>query len=187
MEFLKNALAKGKEAVVRGVIGSNEQKERNSRATLDQAEKHNKKIEVINAVAHDSHEEWRKTRWREESKTFEPRPKPTTDAGWSERHGGATDVDIANTEYADLPADRQKEVKASIVIAADAVEEAIKTGRPMDEGFINEVAEEIHRQWLDRNRRTANTEQEKSYAELSEPEKEKDRKYARLVIAEWNK
>lgn len=166
---------------------TNERRDETSRKYLEGTEKHNKKIDVINAVAGVSHDEWRKPRWREQTKDYDPRLKDTKDTGWSERHRGAKQVDIANTAYVDLPSDWQAETKASVTIAANEVEKAIDARRALDDAFIDEVAEKIHDAWLQRNGAWAPAEQKLPYPELSEEEREKDRKYVKLVIAEWQK
>ncbi|MBU3964995.1 hypothetical protein KKG29_02380 [Patescibacteria group bacterium] len=57
------------------------------RAMNEQREgKFNKTAERIASLGSQLHEEWRKPRWREESKDYEPRIKKTKDQAWSQAH-----------------------------------------------------------------------------------------------------
>ena len=131
--------------------------------------------EMIGTLGSRLHDEWRKSRWREDTKNYEPRVKKTVDSRWVESHGGVTEVDIANTPYEDLPSDWQAENKASAEVAVDEVKKAIQTGVALDESFIESASAVLHDRWLDRNGSWAPPEQQRPYHELSEEEKEKDR------------
>lgn len=140
---------------------------------------------IVAAVAGISHEIWRSPRWQEATKDFEPRMKKTIDAEWSKAHGGATEIDIANTTYENLPTDWQAETRASAEIAVHAVEKAIDQNEKLEENFIERASDKIHQAWLERNGAWAPPEQKLEYAQLSESEKEKDREYVRLAIKYW--
>ena len=145
-------------------------------------EKFSKTAERVANLGSQLHEEWRKPRWRDESKDYEPRIKKTKDQEWSQTHGGATEVDIANTPYEGLPSEWQGENKISAEVAVAEVEKAIEVGTPLDESFIEAASSVLHDKWLERNGSWAPPEQNKPYAELSEEEKEKDRVIIRKAV-----
>ena len=127
------------------------------------------------------HDEWRRPRLRK-SGGYEPRVKQTKDQEWSKKNNGATEVDIANASYEDLPSDWQAENKASASVAITEVEAAIRDGRELDDAFIEEASSTLHDKWLERNGSWAPPEQNKPYADLTEEEKEKDRVIIRKAI-----
>ena len=130
-----------------------------------------------------SHEIWRRARKQNNAETFEPKFKKTSDPVWIEQHGGKTEVDIANTSFQELPLDWQRETMASFEIAFAKVETAVKEGIALDDFFIESVSAIIHDEWLKRNsHKNSLKEQKKPYSELSDAEKEKDRKFVRLAI-----
>lgn len=143
--------------------------------TPEQMGRKNETEERIKSFGSQLHEEWRKPRWREESKDYEPKIKKTKDQAWSQAHGGVVEVDIANTSYEGLPSDWQGENKMSAEVAVTEVEKAIEAGMPLDESFIEAASSTLHDKWLERNGNRAPSEQKKPYSELSEEEKEKDR------------
>ena len=142
----------------------------------------NETIERVENLSNEIHEEWRGHFWREELKDYEPVIKKTKDPAWSQAHGGATEVDIANTKYEDLPSEWQGENKISAEIAITTVEKTIKDGMPLNESFIEAASSVLHDKWLERNGSLALPEQNKPYIELSEEEKEKDRIIIRKAI-----
>lgn len=150
---------------------------------------------MVTAISNVSHDVWRKPRWREESKDYEPRFKKTNDAVWSEKHGGATEVDIANSTYEELPSDWQAETKASVTLAVQEVEAAVNNKHSLDSAFIEGVAAKIHDAWRDRRRSEGYSENDPKweyaksqmvdYVDLTEDEKQKDRDYVELAIKFW--
>ena len=145
--------------------------------------KHEKKTqERITYLAGQLDDEWRKSRWQEETGSYEPRIKLVEDLEWTERHGGAVEVDIANTAYEDLPSKWQKENKESAVVAITEVEKALEGNRELNESFLEDASAVLHDKWLERNRDWASIEQSVPYGELSEEEKEKDRVIIRRAI-----
>lgn len=138
--------------------------------------------ERIKSLGSQLHEEWRKPRYREDSKDYEPRIKKTKDEAWSLAHGGAVEVDIANIHYEGLPSEWQEENKISAEVAVTEVEKAVEAGMPLDESFIEVASSTLHDKWLERNGSWAPAEQNKPYAELSEEEKEKDRVIIRKAV-----
>ncbi len=138
--------------------------------------------ERVASVGSQLHEIWRGPRWREETKDYEPRIKKTKDQAWSESHGGATEVDIANTAYEELPSDWQGENKISAEVAVNEVERAMEAGEQLDEAFVEAASSVLHDRWLERNGSWASPEQKVPYQQLSEEEKEKDRVIIRKAI-----
>ena len=82
--------------------------------------------ERIKSLGSQLHEEWRKPRYREDSKDYEPRIKKTKDEAWSQAHGGAVEVDIANTPYEGLPSEWQGENKISAEVAVTEGQKAVE-------------------------------------------------------------
>jgi hypothetical protein len=143
----------------------------------------NRETEVrVRSLGSQLHEEWRKPRYREDSKDYEPRIKKTEDKVWSQAHEGAMEVDIANTSYEDLPSEWQGENKISAEVAVSEVEKAVEAGLPLDESFLEVASSTLHNKWLERNGSWAPPEQNVPYSELSEEEKEKDRVIIRKAI-----
>lgn len=151
-------------------------------AEVEAEAKRYRRMERIKSLGSQLHEEWRKPRWREESKDYEPRIKKTKDEAWSQAHSGAVEVDIANTPYGGLPSEWQGENKISAEVAVGEVEKAIEAGAPLDDAFIETASSILHDKWLERNGGWAPPEQNKPYAELSEEEKEKDRVIIRKAV-----
>ncbi len=155
--------------------------------TPEQMRVKNETEQRIANLASEFHDEWRKPRWREKTRDHKPRIKKTKDQSWSQAHGGAIEVDIANTPYKELPSDWQAENKASAEVAVSEVEKVIKAGTPPDESFIEFASSILHDKWLERNGSWAPPEQSKPYSELTEEEKEKDRVIIRRTIAVCSK
>lgn len=80
-------------------------------------------------------------------------------------------VDILNTSYADLPPKWQAENKAQAESAIKLVAQNMDSA--MDK--IEELAAQVHEQWLSRNSWAKDGPLGVSYAELPEEEKQKDR------------
>jgi hypothetical protein len=108
--------------------------------------------------------------------------KGTKDSEWSISHGGAKEVDIANTAFAELPEDWQGENRAAAEVAMNEVFRTAEGGRALDDSFVEEASEVVHEKWLERNGEWAPEEQKKPFGELSEDEKEKDRAQVRKAI-----
>jgi hypothetical protein len=122
-------------------------------------------------VASAFHDAWRAGRRRPDG-TYEPRLKKTKDATWIKTHG-TSQVDIANTSYADLPADWQAENKASAEVAVRLI--LGRQGQPLTPEFIEKSSQTIHDRWLERNPWAKGGELDRPYGSLAEPEKQKDR------------
>lgn len=141
------------------------------------------KAEAAAAVDSALHEDWRKTR-KQEDGSFEPRIKGTKDEAWVAAHG-TDQVDIANTSYADLPADWQAENKAAAEVIVEIMDEAAASGATVD---LNEpthrdyVGGRIHDAWLERNDWARGGELDVPFDQLPPAEQAKD--IDQMVIAQ---
>ncbi|WP_138687876.1 hypothetical protein [Nonomuraea zeae] len=135
----------------------------------------------IDRVSGCLHDKWREAR-RLSDGTFDPRIKKTTDQAWARRHG-TDEVDIANTRYDDLPVDWQKDNRESATVAVRVIDAARRNGADLrHEDFMEDAGEQVHDEWLRRNKDWAPPEQSLKYADLSEAEKEKDRVVVREAL-----
>lgn len=126
------------------------------------------------------HEEWRKTRLKEDG-TYEPRMKKSKDDEWTEKHG-TDDVDIANTKFEDLPSNWQYENLEAAKVAVDLVYEKVASGEEITPEMIEEMSSVVHEKWLERNDWAKDGELGVSYDQLSEDEKAKDRAQVETAI-----
>ncbi len=140
----------------------------------------------VETMATALHEDWRQTF----HKTFRADPdnagkkptrlKTTKDKGWIASHG-TDQVDIANTDYADLPEDWQRENRA----AAEVIEGILaRRGRvDLDDPATREaLGEEIHAAWLSRNEWARGGDLDKPFAELPKVEQDKDIDQLRVAM-----
>ena len=126
------------------------------------------------------HDEWRAPR-KQADGSFEPRMKTTKDETWAAAHG-TSEVDIANTSFAELPSDWQGENRAAAEVAMGELFRQVEAGGLLDDSFVEQAAAAVHDKWLERNASWAPAEQNKPFGELSEEEKEKDRVQVRKAI-----
>lgn len=130
---------------------------------------------AVAVVASKFHEQWRETRLNEDG-TFEPRIKSTKDEVWIQAHDGATEVDIANTAYGDLPSDWQQENKDAahvVVTLIDRLGSDVDLGDPDQRSY---VGRRIHDEWLSRenNSYARGGELDVPFDDLSAEEQAKD-------------
>ncbi len=125
-------------------------------------------------VASSLHDQWRASRKKEDG-TYEPRMKD---------NGLGGQVDIANTEYINLPEKWQGENKIAAETAVNIVYGAKQEGKDVTSPeFLEEASEAVHIEWMKRNpKEDWNAAQHVPYSELSEPEKQKDRDHVVLAI-----
>lgn len=147
----------------------------NQEAFYDEAAEMNAefvKNEAVNALASKFHEQWRSDRLQEDG-TFEPREKSTKDTVWIEAHG--TDVvDIANTDFADLPKDWQAENATAARVVVDLLTAFNGEVNLSDESTRNNVGDIVHTAWLARNEWAKGGELDVPFADLSAEEQAKD-------------
>ncbi|HSX16407.1 MAG TPA: hypothetical protein VLF40_06455, partial [Candidatus Saccharimonadales bacterium] len=128
-----------------------------------------------------SHNAWRSGR-RLPDGSYNPRPKSTKDEAWTVAHDGLTVVDIANTDFPDLPADWQEESKASARVALReayqvalyGVEDNLGDSFMHYQQRVDDAGNVIHIEWLGRNHATATKQQRRAFARLSADEQQKD-------------
>lgn len=133
------------------------------------------KNDLIKAIWWKFHEERRKTRlnknWR-----YEPRIESTTDEWWITQHNWETKVDIANTDFEDLPINRKNENLQAANIVFELLYDRIQKKEEITPELIEEMAKRIHEKRLERNgEEWSFSNQRVKYEELSEEEKQKDR------------
>lgn len=105
-----------------------------------------------------------------------PYIKETKDEEWIKSHD-TNKVDLCKTNLDELPEDWLRERIVGSEIAIDAVLEASESSRPLNDRLIEEVAELLHRRWLERNEVRATEIQKFDYDALPESEKVKDRHF----------
>lgn len=127
---------------------------------------------AVAALGSAFHENWRKTRLDEKGE-YEPRVKETKDKVWKAAH--STDqVDIANTEYADLPEDWQAENKAAAEVVVGILDEANGNIDLSDPAVRTEVGDRVHEAWMARNDWAKGGELDKPFGQLPTDEQAKD-------------
>lgn len=138
----------------------------------DEKSDHDAAVEQVAAQAHDK---WREERKRDDG-SYEPREKDTTDKKWA-KEKGAEKVDIANTDYKDLPEDWQAENKQGAESAVRAVKE--------HGGDVEAASEAVHDDWVNRHKDEEWAKEAgllEPYDKLTEEEKEKDREFVRAAL-----
>ena len=131
------------------------------------------------------HEEWRKTRLKEDG-TYEPRIKKSKDSEWIQKHG-TDEVDIANTKFEDLPSNWQYENLEAAKVAVELVYDKVADGEEITPEMIEEMSSVVHEKWLERNdwvydKEYGNPILAKAYEALPEDEKAKDRAQVETAI-----
>lgn len=143
------------------------------------------------------HDDWRAPRKKEDG-SYEPRVKVLvrTEDGkekWRDADKvppGATELDrqdIANTSFEELRPAWQYENGAAGEVAMNEVLQAVENGQVLEAAFVEKAGAAVHDKWLERNSWVkdpvhGNPAQAVPYGELSEEEKEKDRKQVRKAI-----
>lgn len=122
---------------------------------------------AVAALGSAFHENWRKTRLNDKGE-YEPREKPTVDKAWIEAHG-TDQVDIANTEYADLPEDWQAENKAAAEVVVGILAEANGNVDLSDEEVRSQIGQRVHEAWLSRPNNQWVYDLEKGDPEMTKP------------------
>jgi len=95
-------------------------------------------------------------------------------------------VDILNMEYNELPFDWAYENRATARIACKYVLQGLRHKRLFNQNFIEKISNIIHIQWMKRNKDYATKDLMVPYANLSEIEKDKDRKAVLIACRVFN-
>ena len=143
------------------------------------------KEELIMDLWSEFHEKWRKSRKKMKDWTYEPRMKKTKDVNRI-RQNWTDEIDIANTEFKDLPTDWQKENYQAAKYIINLVYDRTISVYTVHNGYygklfsfdaIEKLASKVHDNWMKRNewQKDSNPELFVLYSELPETEKAKDR------------
>lgn len=138
--------------------------------------------DLILELAEKIHATWRLHRFNEQTKTHISHFRKTNDAKWIAAHR-TDEVDLANTEFAELPQDWKDENIASARVAFFLIKKAIDGGQRLNDEFVDEACAVVHAQMMEREGDAAKPEQHVSFRELPEKEKNKDRDVVREAIA----
>lgn len=149
------------------------------------------KSEIIQKVASTFHEEWRKNRLQEDW-TYKPMIEKSEDEARTKEHWTDT-VDIANTDFEDLPDNWKYENIEAARVAVNLVYEKILNQEKISIETIEKLSNIVHEKWLERNWIAWSFENQRvSYENLSEEEKAKDRLQIQIAIeiiksfTQWN-
>ena len=139
------------------------------------------KSDIIEKVASISHERWRKNRLQNDGK-YEPMIEKSKDEQWNMEHWIDV-VDIANTEFEDLPSNWKYENLEAAKVAVDLVYDKVVNSEEINSKMIEEMSKIVHEKWLERNWVKWSFENQRvAYQNLSEEEKAKDRIQIELAI-----
>ena len=134
------------------------------------------KSEIIKKVASSFHDKRRKNR------LYKPMIEKSEDDEWTKKHW--TDlVDIANTEFEDLPYNWKYENFEAAKVAVDLVYERVVNWLEIIPEMIEEMSKIVHEKRLERNWIEWSFENQRvDYEDLSEEEKGKDRIQIEIAI-----
>lgn len=134
------------------------------------------KSEIIKRVAFMFHDNWR------ENRLYKPMIEKSEDERWTKDHW--TDlVDIANTEFEDLPNNWKYENLQAAQIAVDLVYEKVINWEEITSEEVEDMSKIVHEKWLERNWVEWSFENQiVDYEKLSEEEKTKDRLQIEISI-----
>ena len=134
------------------------------------------KSEIIKKVASNFHDKLR------ENRLYKPMIEKSEDEEWNLEHW--TDVvDIANTEFEDLPNNWKYENFEAAKVAVDLVYEKVVNWLEITTEMIEKMSKIVHEKRLERNWIEWSFENQRvDYENLSEEEKTKDRVQIEIVI-----
>ena len=134
------------------------------------------KSEIIKKVASNFHDKWR------ENRLYNPMIEKSEDEEWTKKHW--TDlVDIANTEFEDLPDNWKYENFEAAKVAVDLVYERVVNWLEISPEMIEKMSKIVHEKRLERNWIAWSFENQRvDYEKLSEEEKAKDRVQIEIAI-----
>jgi hypothetical protein len=138
------------------------------------------RAEAVATLGSAFHEDWRKTRLNEDG-SFEPRVKTTKDEAWIEAHG-TDQVDIANTDFENLPSDWQAENKAAAEVIVNVFEAHNGQVGLDNPATRTNIGETVHAAWLSRNEWAKGGDLDVPFADL--PVEEQDKDLNQVVVAQ---
>ena len=132
-----------------------------------------------------SYDWWRKNRLQPDG-TYESKWKESYDEERNKKHW-TNFVDIANTEFEDLPSNRQYERLEAARVAINLVLDKMELWEEITSDVVEEMASIVHDRWLERNRWVYDEKHwdsmlAQSYESLPEEEKNKDRSHIYTAI-----
>jgi len=134
------------------------------------------KSEIIKKVASSFHDK------RRENRLYKPMIEKSEDKEWNMEHWTEV-VDIANTEFEDLPSNRKYENFEAAKVVVDLVYDKVVNWEEVDSEMIEEMSKIVHEKWLERNWVQWSFENQRvDYVNLSEEEKAKDRTQVELAV-----
>jgi hypothetical protein len=89
---------------------------------------------------------------------------------------------LVERAVAQFETDNPGEVEKSLYVASVMVLSAKNAGLPLDDAFIERASSAVHDAWLARNKAHASETEQRPYAELSEEDKDKDRRFVRAIL-----
>ena len=136
---------------------------------------------IIKKIAWIFHESWRKSRI-DKNGVCKPIMEKSEDEEWTKKHWTQT-VDIANTEFEDLPSNWQRENLEAAKVAVGLVYKKVVDWEKITSEMIEEMSNIVHIKWLERNWIEWSFENQRvNYENLSEEEKAKDRIQIEIAI-----
>ena len=134
------------------------------------------KSEIIKKVASSFHDKWR------ENRLYKPMIEKSEDEEWTKKRWTNL-VDIANTEFEDLPNNWKYENFEAAKIAVDLVYEKVVSWEEVTSEMVEELSKIVHDKRLERNWIQWSFENQRvDYKNLSEEEKAKDRAQIEIAI-----
>lgn len=142
---------------------------------------------AVQEVASQLHDVWRASRLLEDE-TYKPREKTTKDQAWITEHGTNT-VDIANTDFQDLPQDWKQENEDAARVLIKLIKQHgshwnVKNEQGEYTKEARAMASEVHDEWLGRenNAWAKGGELDVTFDELSKVEQLKDLAQVELAM-----
>lgn len=131
-------------------------------------------------LAGELHGQWQKE-YKAANGADAKRIKKTKDEAWIKANGGKDEVDIANTDFKNLPSDWKKENAEAAKAAVDAVHGVNKVGA-LNVHSLEKASDSVHKKWLERNGSWAPENQKLPFKKLSQEEADKDRAHVTQAI-----
>lgn len=134
------------------------------------------KSEIIEKIASKFHDK------RRENRLYKPMVEKTEDEVWIKKYW-VDSVDIANTEFEDLPSNWKRENIEAAKVVVDLVYEKVENWEKITSEMVEEMSKVVHEKWLKRNWIEWSFENQRvDYEGLSEEEKAKDRIQIEIAI-----
>ena len=140
------------------------------------------KKDLIESIWSKFHEERRKS-LKKSDWTYESRIEQVTDQEWIQQHNWQTEIDLANTNFEDLPQEWKHENLEAAKVVVELVYDKVANWEEITPEMIEEMARVVHDKRLERNWTEWSFENQRvSYDQLDEEEKVKDRNQVKRAI-----